>query len=454
MPKKNILFVTINFPPNPTVGTRRVSKILKYLDYEKFNVSVLTLSTKYYNEAQGSQTGDRQKIPPEINVYRTDMREFTALFTYLKAKLKKILNKKSSTVQAKSNIHRSKKNEVKQNKGSLLIGQLRRFIFSFLEFPDKYIGWAGRAIREGTRIIKDERIDIVITTAPPHSIFLVAAALKMRTGVKLVLDFRDPWALASWINTKGVTQFLKKKLEKFVVLKADLLIFVTENLLQAYRDQYTQIEASKFKLFSNGYDPDDFPLGGVIPKTEPRNFIRMVHLGTLYKKRDPMPFIRAIEQLRNDGLLDNISFRVDFIGTLTPRFARLPQEVKELSLDDVIHFSPPVSFAESIRTMYDADILLLIQPETHLQIPAKLFEYMYTRKPIFAITEPGSASEQMIQKGNLGITAMASDIQNIKSELLAMFQFIKNGNTPNNRFIDSFNYVNYIKEFVGYIDSL
>ncbi len=452
MSKKNILFLTVNFPPNPTVGTRRVSKVLKYLDYDKFKISVLTLSEKYYNSGQGSQTGDMQKIPEGIRVYRTDMRDLTSFFTRMKAALKNLSGKnKKSTSGILNSVQKDKPKPAK--KGSVL-NKIRSILFSFLEFPDKYIGWAGKAIREGKRIIRDEQIDVVFTTAPPHSIFLIAAVLKKRTGVKLVVDFRDPWALASWIDTGGVKQFIKKRLEKFVVENADLLVFVTDKLLKTYQEEYTQIPAEKFKLFSNGFDPDDFNAEDAAAETPPRAFVRIVHLGTLYKKRNPMPFIEAIEQLKDEGFCDQNQFRVDFIGTLTQRFSGLPEEIKNLKLDAIIRFIPSISFKESIRTMYDADILLLIQPETLMQIPAKLFEYMYTRRPIFAIAEPESAVEQIIAEGGLGVTAVSGEVADIKEKFIQMFQYIKTSSASKEAYIESFNYAHYVKKIQHYLETV
>ena len=116
-------------------------------------------------------------------------------------------------------------------------------------------------------------------------------------------------------------------------------------------------------------------------------------------------------------------------------------------------FKPPVSFQESIQTMYLADALLLIQPETDLQIPAKLFEYIYTGKPILAIAEENSATHQILEKGNLGILAPSKNIEAIEKAILDImnrrFSF-----KPDPAYIDQFNYQKYAKKFEKVLNEL
>ncbi|MDQ7051587.1 MAG: hypothetical protein Q9P14_01310 [candidate division KSB1 bacterium] len=74
--------------------------------------------------------------------------------------------------------------------------------------------------------------------------------------------------------------------------------------------------------------------------------------------------------------------------------------------------------------MTRADALLLLQPGTRIQIPAKIYEYIAVRKPIFAISPPGVIS-RMMQEYNLGWWADADDIDQIREALLDMAQFFK-----------------------------
>src|SRR5213075_2633355 len=57
--------------------------------------------------------------------------------------------------------------------------------------PDENVSWNLTAIPAAIRIVRNERIDVVITTSPPSSVHLVGAAVKRATGVRWVADLRD-----------------------------------------------------------------------------------------------------------------------------------------------------------------------------------------------------------------------------------------------------------------------
>ena len=57
--------------------------------------------------------------------------------------------------------------------------------------PDENVSWNLTAIPAAIRIVRDEGIDVVLTTSPPSSVHLVGAAVKRATGVRWVADLRD-----------------------------------------------------------------------------------------------------------------------------------------------------------------------------------------------------------------------------------------------------------------------
>lgn len=458
MSVKKILFLTINFPPNPSVGTHRVSKILKYLNHSRYKVTVLTLKEKYYDLEIGAGSGDAKKIPASVQVVRSDRSDLTYAFTKIKSLFGKIRLKKKRKAPSSKTVASGKTHAAgqasSQNSLKSFVYKVRDFIFAIFEFPDKYIGWLPNAVRQGVRLIKENQIEAIFTTAPPHSLFLMAMLIKKFTGAKLILDFRDPWALSRWDKGSPVKYFLEKRLEKRAIKAADLLLFVTENLQEEYVRNYAWAGPEKFKLFSNGFDPDDFKNITMNDKQNQQSPYRFVHLGTLYKKRDPGTLLQAAAELISENKLDAADIQIDFIGIVARELNRIYSDIKRFNLENVVRFIPPVSFAESIQTMYDADVLLLIQPGTDLQIPAKLFEYMYTRKPILAIAEPDSATDRMINAGNLGVFTPSKEVQKIKTAVLEIINYTSSGKKPDEKFIQSYDYSSYIKVFEEYFESV
>ncbi len=412
----------------------------------------------YYDVQLGKQTGNQHKIPSSVQVYRTDKSDFTRVFTYLKQRLLPLV--KFRLKKAPSTTRHVKHTKIQSipaaRKVSLLhqLGnRLRSFIFFFFEFPDKYIGWLPHAVIEGKRIIHAQNIDVIMATAPPHSVFIVAMILKKLTHRKLVLDFRDPWAISRWDSGNPFRYGLERLLERLCIRSADLVFFVTEKMRDEYARLYQNVYSNKFKLFFNGYDPQDFPTPLPV-RTEPREGpVRFVHLGTLYKRRNPEPLLKAVKALKDEGKLKPTQVQFLFIGSVVTEVKFIFQRVKDLKVGDFFRFLPPVSFEESIRTMFESDVLLLIQPDTDLQIPAKLFEYIYTRKPILAIAEPNSATHQVLQEGQLGILAPSKDIEAIKNAVLRLLENKVDLN-PDSSYIQRFDYRYYIKEFEKHLYTL
>ncbi len=453
---KNILLITVNFPPNPSVGTKRVSKILKYTDQTAFRFHVLTLKEMYYNVDLGKQSGNQGKIPESVLVYRTDKSDFTRLFTYLKQRLRAMLRKEKKKANGQKKRAERTDSSVSAGRTSWLhrfADRLRSVIFFFFEFPDKYIGWLPYALAEGKRIIDSQKIDIIMATAPPHSVFITAVMLKKLTQRKLVLDFRDPWAISRWDSGNPLRYWMERAFERLCIRSADLIFFVTQKMRDEYAALYKNENPDKFQLFFNGYDPEDFPQQRPQPVKNERRPLQFVHLGTLYKRRNPEPLLKAIKALQDEGKIDPAQAQFVFIGSVVTELKFIYDKVKELGVEAFVRFSPPVSFEESIRTMFEADVLLLIQPDTDLQIPAKLYEYIYTKKPILAIAEPESATHQVLRQGNLGILAPSKDIEAIKRAVLDLLHD-KMQLQPDESYIEQFDYKKYISQFERYLAQL
>ena len=70
-------------------------------------------------------------------------------------------------------------------------------ITSFLRLnffiPDSRIGWNKYAYRKAEEIIKNQKIDCIITTGPPHSSHLIGLKIKKKYKLKWLVDLRDPW---------------------------------------------------------------------------------------------------------------------------------------------------------------------------------------------------------------------------------------------------------------------
>ncbi|MCP4353996.1 MAG: glycosyltransferase family 4 protein [Desulfobacterales bacterium] len=406
---KQLLIITTNFPPSTSIGTQRIVRICKYLDKSKWKIHVLTLKKKYYPV----QTNPAQSRPYEnLSVYRTEKID---ILSYLIEIKQAFFGRKEKKSNSSVNIEKDRKNDLPQSSPSFSliksVKQVMGLVTDFMEFPDKEIAWVPFAVFKGLRIIRENQIDVICSSSPKHSIHLTTAILKVLTKTKLVIDFRDPWTRSPWHDEERASSALERfkhkilqLFERWVVEKADQVVFVTQQMKEDFAKYYSYLPQDKFKTFYNGYDPENIKFPACEKKREPSSKTVFAHIGGLYKRRDPTPLIYAVKKLKDQNLLNPEKVLFQFIGVVTDDLAFVKNLPAELEIEDIVKFIPKVTYQESLEYMMNSDVLLLLQPVTKIQLPAKFYDYICFEKPVFAVGEKDSAIESLVD-GRFGIFA-------------------------------------------------
>src|SRR5690606_30639390 len=80
--------------------------------------------------------------------------------------------------------------------------------------PDARQYWVEPSFRYLSKYLKENEIDTVITTGPPHSMHLIGLKLKQTNrNLTWVADFRDPWTQISYHSELKLMRFAKKSHE-------------------------------------------------------------------------------------------------------------------------------------------------------------------------------------------------------------------------------------------------
>ena len=181
-------------------------------------------------------------------------------------------------------------------------------IVADLLVPDAHlVGWNPAAAWAARRLVRQRRIDCVITSSPPHSTHLIPLALGRRRPA-WIADFRDgwrfeplrgrPWPLPGQSALDG---FLERK----VAAKADLAIGVTRPIA----DDLAARLGARSACVTNGWDPDLDPsvAAAALPPLD-REAVNVVHAGKLYvegsNRRDPSalgPALRLLLERRPEA---------------------------------------------------------------------------------------------------------------------------------------------------------
>jgi glycosyltransferase involved in cell wall biosynthesis len=219
-----------------------------------------------------------------------------------------------------------------------------------------------------------------------------------------------------------------KKIEQGVVRLADRVILNTEPLQTDFRCHYSSVDPSKFITITNGIDTEDFAHLDYSRSDQDTCFI-VTHGGSLYKKRDPRPFLQAVSDLISTNSIGKHDLLVQFFGGVEGKFD-ISRTIRELGLEEVVKIKPSIAHDRYLKELALSNLLLLIQPDTDLQIPSKVFEYMATGKPILALAHSG-ATRDIVDQYQRGKVVNPYDPTEIKNALVQLIQSAGSADRPN-----------------------
>jgi glycosyltransferase involved in cell wall biosynthesis len=196
-------------------------------------------------------------------------------------------------------------------------------------------------------------------------------------------------------------------LERKVVARADRILFVADGNRTDFAAHYGPAVAAKFQLIPNGCDPREFE-ALTQPPVIPRDSFVLLHAGSLYAGRSPVPLLKAIAVAIAAGTVDRSRFRLRFLGQIGHASFDLSQAARDLHLEEIIEVVPRVPREESLQAMRSASCLLLLQPGHTVSVPGKLYEYLASGRPILAIAEEGETAD-IVRRSGVGVSVTPGD---------------------------------------------
>ncbi len=285
----------------------------------------------------------------------------------------------------------------------------------FLSIPDRWQSWIPFAILDYLVRVRRWKPDVIISTYPIASAHWIAYFIHRITGIPWVVDLRDPMAQDGYPSEKKIhSAFLK--LEEKIFTFASKVICTTPGSRLLYRNRYPLFPESNLVTITNGYEEEVFP--ELVSKQHKKaNVVKILHSGSLQiEERNPQTFFQALSELIADNLLKS---RVEVTFRAAGDYALYEKLVVDFNLEDMVFFKPAISYKEATEEMLDADILLLLQGGScKFQIPAKVYEYFYARKPILALTDLSSDAGNLLREMDFSCVANIEDKKEIKLNII------------------------------------
>jgi glycosyltransferase involved in cell wall biosynthesis len=226
-------------------------------------------------------------------------------------------------------------------------------------------------------------------SGPPFSQFLLAALVKARRGVGVVLDYRDEWSTyrtAYEMTGSRVARLTGDVLEPALLRCAHRITTATDEFRVELLRRHRFLSAEQVVTIPNGYDPADFPAH--LPDPPDDRFVA-TYAGTVFRLTSPRGLLDAVRRLhvRDPALarLLHLRFLGRIVDTERDAFAGTA------ALGVTTHgYVPHDEVLASLSASHLTLCLLDDAPGATRIYPAKVFELMHLGRPILTIAPEGA----------------------------------------------------------------
>lgn len=262
---------------------------------------------------------------------------------------------------------------------------------------DNDLFWHKMVLETAGELFENWQPDVIYATCPPHSTALAANQLSKLNDIPFVAEFREPWDIpGDAMRPERRTQQDTLK-ERDVLHSASAIVTVSPLWAQAYSNR---VGAGKVSIAMDGFDPAHYPVAAPVPSDHDRNKLQLFYA---------VPPEGAGEALRTlfDGMAalaaGTKDVRVTLLGDNVDSVMKMAREAGVHRQIDPVAW---VSSEQSIELQYGADALIFAMsndPRDAGSVPAELFDYIGTRRPLIAMGYSKGVAAQIIRKRDLGI---------------------------------------------------
>jgi len=267
---------------------------------------------------------------------------------------------------------------------------------------NEQLPWVAHAIAAARESMAEKPFSAVISTSPPVGPHLAAMYMKWRYGLKWIADFRDP-LLGNPGRARRWARPYDIALERAIFRSADAIIAVTDAVEAGWRKKYPQW-AHKFKVIWNGFDPED----GFGPKPiPPRPHRVLAHIGVLYTQRYPARLLASLERLLERNLVDPKSIRIKLLGIVQDEsvFVKNPTAAGLVEKGVLEFRNELIPRRDAMLEIATSDYLLLIDIDNlsnvAYTVPAKIYDYILTGRPVLGITRRNSPVDRILSRSGV-----------------------------------------------------
>jgi glycosyltransferase involved in cell wall biosynthesis len=416
MEQKKILIITYYWPPAGGPGVQRWLKFAKYLPDFGWKPIIYTPENPSYPLLDETLMKD---VPENIEMVRTKIWE--------PYQLAEKLNKSNKKFKA---------GQFDVGKNQSWKSKLSIWVRGNFFIPDARVFWVKPSITFLEKYLKENKIDTIVTSGPPHSLHLIGLGLKNKIpNLKWIADFRDPWTEISYYKHLKLTKSSDKKhrqLESAVFKNADI------TLATSYTDaeNFRKAGANAFCI-TNGFDESDSSKKAEEQEGENTNSqiekaFTLSYIGVLEQLRNPENLWKALDELVKENPEFADDFNLKFVGRIDDKIL---QAIENSSLKNHILNLGYLAHGKAVEEMQNSDLLLITNFPNEASkgiIPGKIFEYLASGKQILSFGPDKADVAKILEETQAGKHFNYQDTETVKKFILEKFELWKNGSLLKN----------------------
>ncbi len=386
---KKVLLITYYFPPRQSIASIRLRGLAKYLPENGWEPVILTAELP----------GDPD---PGFKVVQTSYRGNVTEVIKKRVGLKPDKRIEQQVWMPVS--FRGKKNSYLQ--------RIKNFVEGIIVYPDNQKYWYSSAIESGSKVLKEQEFDAILSSSRPETCHLIAAKLVEQFKLPWVADLRDLWTQSYYRPDAPFRKYFEQKLEIRTLSLADALITVSGPLSEKLETLHS---GKKVLTIPNGFDPDDVWESPLTSK------FSITYTGGLFEgRRDPLPLFKALRILIEENKVDPRRLQIRFFGR--PQHW-LDKEIKDNGLENIVFQFGIIPRETALAKQRESQLLMVLNwndPREEGVYTGKIFEYLAAKRPIIAVGEPGGIVSALLEKTGVGYCA--SDADRLKEILLGYYK--------------------------------
>jgi glycosyltransferase involved in cell wall biosynthesis len=358
--RRPILLIAYKFPPYAGVGGFRWAKLSKYLARLGHEIHVVTVPWPAY----GPNTLTADAVEPGVTVHRIPS----------------------------GSPHRFRHRPLSGRWRIAARHYALRALDAVLFYDDEAQRWGRHLVGFCERLIDERGIEVAVATGHPFQANRWAAQLKRRRpGLKLVQDFRDPWADNPFRSLSRRRAQHVRAWQREAVEAADAVVSVTPPLLDLF------LQGTRDKLaavITNGVDPEESSANGLSPSSAD-GVTRLTHIGSITNGRSrPLDtLLGAVREARRAG--ERIQVRL--VGPMLESVGRANGDLVE---DGLLVLWPTMSQSDALGLVAEGEYALQLNArEFPYAASTKIYEYALLRVPQVSLNYGGFVDEVVRDHG-------------------------------------------------------